>query len=106
MVLTLGGGMLLRWAGWEPSGQDDPQLRCLLLLGRTQAQLAPHFPASAVAPADVADASAAAGLFMRLLAAAHSTEQLLALRHILQHVWAHGNSFSAHVQVDTTLQDS
>lgn len=85
---------MYRWQGWQPEGEDSPQLQQLLLLSSTQASLAVDFPRAAIRAADVADLPAVEALFMCLLDDARSQQQLLCLHKLLGRVWRSGAVFS------------
>ena len=90
-----GPGIPSRWGDWRPpaaAAGSGPDAQHSLLYSCTRALLEPLWPdpIGIVAPADLADVSAARALFARLLAAAESPQQLGALAELLGDTWRDG----------------
>ena len=84
-----------RWGDWRPpaaAAGSGPDAQHSLLYSCTRALLEPLWPdlTGSVSPADLADVSAAKGLFARLLDAAESPQQLAALAELLEDTWRNG----------------
>ncbi len=90
-----GSGGPPRWGDWRPptaAAGSGPDAQHSLLYSCTRALLEPLWPdqTGAMTPADLADVSAARSLFMRLLDAAESPQQLAALAELLEDTWQNG----------------
>lgn len=84
-----------RWGDWRPpagAAGSGTNAQHSLLLSCTLALVEPLWPAPVgeVSAADLADVVAATALFMRLLDAAESPQQLAALAELLEDTWRHG----------------